>query len=57
MNIFVPLFTMHPSQSQETIAALATPPGQGAIAVIRLSGKEAFHILETVKPYPSFRAN
>jgi len=48
MNIFVPLFTMHPSQSQETIVALATPPGQGAIAVIRLSGKKAFQILDAV---------
>src|SRR6186713_2568359 len=48
MNIFVPLFIMHPSQSQETITALATPPGQGAIAVIRLSGKEAFSILDSV---------
>jgi tRNA modification GTPase len=28
----------------DTICALATPPGQGAIAVIRLSGKDAFRI-------------
>ncbi len=27
--------------SQDTIVALATPPGQGAIGVIRISGKEA----------------
>ncbi|MDC7999155.1 tRNA uridine-5-carboxymethylaminomethyl(34) synthesis GTPase MnmE [Gilvibacter sediminis] len=31
---------------QETIVALATPPGTGAIAVIRLSGKEAFDIAD-----------
>jgi tRNA modification GTPase len=29
----------------ETIVALATPPGEGAIGVIRLSGKEAFSIV------------
>ena len=34
--------------STENIVALATPPGQGAIAVIRLSGKEAFRILDSV---------
>ncbi len=28
----------------ETIAAIATPPGQGAIALIRLSGPEAFAV-------------
>ncbi|NQX77665.1 tRNA uridine-5-carboxymethylaminomethyl(34) synthesis GTPase MnmE [Gilvibacter sp.] len=31
---------------QETIVALATPPGTGAIAVIRLSGQEAFDIAD-----------
>ncbi|MBS1584376.1 MAG: tRNA uridine-5-carboxymethylaminomethyl(34) synthesis GTPase MnmE [Bacteroidetes bacterium] len=29
----------------ETIVALATPPGEGAIGVIRLSGKDAFSIV------------
>jgi len=31
-----------------TIAAIATPPGQGAIAVIRLSGEKSFEICEKV---------
>ncbi|WP_419181004.1 tRNA uridine-5-carboxymethylaminomethyl(34) synthesis GTPase MnmE [Gilvibacter sediminis] len=35
-----------PVIQQETIVALATPPGTGAIAVIRLSGKEAFDIAD-----------
>ena len=32
----------------ETIAAVATPPGQGAIAVIRISGDTAFEICDKV---------
>jgi len=35
---------------QDTIVALATPPGLGAIGVIRLSGKEALHIVNGVFP-------
>ena len=34
----------------ETIVALATPPGVGAIGVIRLSGKEAIQIVNQVFP-------
>ena len=34
----------------DTIVALATPPGQGAIGVIRLSGKEAIEIVDKVFP-------
>ncbi len=34
--------------SHDTIIALSTPPGQGAIAVIRLSGNEALAIVNTV---------
>jgi tRNA modification GTPase len=30
----------------DTIVALATPPGRGAIGVIRLSGPEAFEIAD-----------
>lgn len=33
--------------SDQTIAALATPPGAGALAVIRLSGMDAFQIAES----------
>lgn len=37
-----------------TIVALATPPGQGALAIIRLSGKEAFSLITPLfdKPLP-----
>lgn len=35
---------MHPSE--ETIAALATPPGEGALAVLRLSGPQSLVALE-----------
>lgn len=34
--------------SKDTICALATPPGTGAIAIIRLSGSEAFNICEKI---------
>ena len=36
------------SSSHDTIVALSTPPGSGAIAVIRLSGNEALAIVNTV---------
>lgn len=36
------------SERQDTIIALATPPGVGAIAVIRLSGPEAIRITNSV---------
>ncbi len=32
----------------DTIVALATPPGAGAIAVVRLSGKDAIHLCNAV---------
>jgi tRNA modification GTPase len=32
------------SNSQDTIAAVATPPGRGAIAIVRISGAEAVTI-------------
>ncbi|MCD7710868.1 MAG: tRNA uridine-5-carboxymethylaminomethyl(34) synthesis GTPase MnmE [Porphyromonadaceae bacterium] len=34
--------------SDDTICALSTPPGVGGIAVIRISGKEAFTATETI---------
>lgn len=34
--------------SDDTIMALATPTGKGALAIIRLSGKEAFKIADTI---------
>lgn len=44
--------------TQDTIAAIATPPGEGGISVIRLSGKEAISIAQQifsgpVSTYPS----
>jgi len=36
------------TQPGTTITAIATPPGMGAIAVIRVSGPEAFKIVDTV---------
>lgn len=35
---------------EDTIVALATPPGVGAIGVIRLSGPQAFPIMDTLFP-------
>lgn len=35
---------------EDTIVALATPPGVGAIGVIRLSGKNSFHIINQLFP-------
>ena len=32
----------------ETIAAIATPPGEGALAVIRISGERALAVADTV---------
>lgn len=34
--------------TDDTIMAVATPPGKGALAIIRLSGKEAFSIADSV---------
>lgn len=46
-----------PPPSQDTIAALATPPGRGAIAVVRLSGPGAVAIaLGRLRPRPELRA-
>lgn len=35
---------------EDTIVALATPPGVGAIGVIRISGKESFPIMDRIFP-------
>lgn len=32
----------------DTIAAISTPPGEGAIAIIRLSGPEAIQIADRI---------
>ena len=41
---------LHTVDLSDTIVALATPPGVGAIGVIRLSGKEAITIVNEVFP-------
>ncbi|HBI04105.1 MAG TPA: hypothetical protein DDY49_08775, partial [Paenibacillaceae bacterium] len=32
----------------DTIAAIATPPGEGGIAIIRISGSQAIHIVDKI---------
>ena len=41
-------FIQQPYQPGETIAAVATPPGEGGIAVIRISGNRAVDVAEQV---------
>ncbi|HPI87297.1 MAG TPA: tRNA uridine-5-carboxymethylaminomethyl(34) synthesis GTPase MnmE, partial [Bacteroidales bacterium] len=38
---------IHPAR-EDTICAIATPPGTGAIAIIRMSGNESLRICEQV---------
>lgn len=45
-HIFVFLYQIWSMNTQDTIAALATPSGSGAIAVIRLSGEQAIAIAD-----------
>lgn len=37
-------FIHHHYQPEETVAAVATPPGEGGVAIIRISGKEALPV-------------
>lgn len=41
-------FIHQPYQPGETIAAIATPPGEGGVAIVRISGKEAIVIASKV---------
>ena len=41
-------FVHQPYIPGDTIAAVATPPGEGGVAIIRISGHEAFDIADTV---------
>ena len=47
MWIFAPLPTMY---EPDTIAAISTPPGAGAIALLRLSGAKAYGVVERLAP-------
>ncbi len=43
------LFQTPPAgSSEETIAAIATPPGPGGIGIIRISGPLSFHIFQKI---------
>ena len=42
------MFVHRPYLPHETIVAIATPPGEGAIAIIRLSGKEAVKVASKI---------
>lgn len=51
---------MQHTNSERTIAAIATPAGQGGIAVIRVSGREAFDIVQKMwrgKPLAQFTSH
>lgn len=41
-------FIHEPYQPGETIAAIATPPGEGGVAIIRISGEKALNVAEKV---------
>ena len=38
-------------QDGDTICALATPPGEGALALLRVSGKNSFQVLKKLCPF------
>jgi len=48
-------------RTEDTIAAIATPPGRGAIGIIKISGEEAKSILKAIfkpaKPHPDFQSH
>ncbi len=55
-------FVHRPYQPGETIAAVATPPGEGGVAIIRISGKDALTVAEKIysgpiRSYPSHKAH
>jgi tRNA modification GTPase len=41
-------FVHRPYQKGETVAAVATPPGEGGVAIVRISGDEAIDVAEKV---------
>jgi tRNA modification GTPase len=58
LRIFLELYTFAPyflntyikmiTELEDTIVALATPPGVGAISVIRISGRESFKVVSKI---------
>lgn len=61
--LFSPMDFVHrPYQPGATIAAVATPPGEGGVAIIRISGKQALDVAEKIysgpiRSYPSHKAH
>lgn len=45
-------YVHRPYQKGETIAAVATPPGEGGVAIVRISGTEAVSVAERVYSGP-----
>lgn len=41
-------FIHQPYQEGETIAAIATPPGEGGVAIIRISGEDALEVADSI---------
>lgn len=52
-------FVHYPRDLNETIAAIATPPGEGGIAAIRISGKTAFDVGASIfsGPFATFKSH
>lgn len=55
-------FIHRPYQAGDTIAAIATPPGEGGVAIIRISGKDALAVAAQIysgplRSYPSHTAH
>ncbi len=48
-------FVHRPYQIGETIAAIATPPGEGGVAIVRISGQEAFSVAGQIFSGPVHR--
>lgn len=48
-------FVHRPYDPEETIAAVATPPGTGGVAIIRISGKASFEVAARVFSVPQER--
>jgi tRNA modification GTPase len=47
-------FVHHPYQPEETIAAVATPPGEGGVAIVRISGKNAIAVASKIFSGPVY---
>ncbi len=52
-------FVHRPYQSGATITAIATPPGEGGVAIVRISGNEAIAVAEKIftGPVRTFRSH